>query len=377
MSMTIQSSVKDKILATSSETSKVENAPAEMLRDLDQQMEKRADDGKANVVTDALSRKERVKPRRVRAMAMTIQYGVRGMIEYEECSISRSEMDEAHAIKFGAGYAACVPFCGQDIVVSSKNILVNVVGIKVEFGYQSLSCDVSNGFGFVFVFCGVHFVHFDGQNDLMKLQLALKKLVSEKGALEILDVTKLSFTDALMFLIIPLAGGVTLLCAVVLHIVEDLVKRCDLRNFWSCLVMRISSLKCVDKAPYYPGFYGDHHDNPLLAKKTKSKLIIWDIWDEEEEYTFIDNYSNFQEEENDVSFLGVEEKLMPVYDTDIECIVEEMVTCGDGVVIYVDHVESLMIQYLSIDDFEEDINTKSHELMWFKKTLLSRLEEVR
>ncbi|GJR35010.1 hypothetical protein Tco_1210694 [Tanacetum coccineum] len=39
------SSVKDKILATSSETSKVENAPAEMLRDLDQQMEKRVDDG--------------------------------------------------------------------------------------------------------------------------------------------------------------------------------------------------------------------------------------------------------------------------------------------------------------------------------------------
>ncbi|GJX77303.1 hypothetical protein Tco_0324114 [Tanacetum coccineum] len=32
--------------------------------------------GKANVVTDALSRKERVKPRRVRAMAMSIQYGM-------------------------------------------------------------------------------------------------------------------------------------------------------------------------------------------------------------------------------------------------------------------------------------------------------------
>ncbi|GJZ60545.1 hypothetical protein Tco_0616361 [Tanacetum coccineum] len=63
-------------------------------------MEKRADDGctlwirlyskyeyeicyhpgRANVVIDALRRKERVKPRRVRAMAMTIQYGVRGMI---------------------------------------------------------------------------------------------------------------------------------------------------------------------------------------------------------------------------------------------------------------------------------------------------------
>ncbi|GKD09196.1 hypothetical protein Tco_1188881 [Tanacetum coccineum] len=47
MFMTIQSNVKDKILATPSETSKVENAPAEMLRDLDQQMEKRADDAQS------------------------------------------------------------------------------------------------------------------------------------------------------------------------------------------------------------------------------------------------------------------------------------------------------------------------------------------
>ncbi|GJS88674.1 hypothetical protein Tco_0771310 [Tanacetum coccineum] len=42
-----KSNVKDKILATPSETSKVENAPAEMLRDLDQQMEKRADDAQS------------------------------------------------------------------------------------------------------------------------------------------------------------------------------------------------------------------------------------------------------------------------------------------------------------------------------------------
>ncbi|GKA15861.1 hypothetical protein Tco_0695608 [Tanacetum coccineum] len=39
MSMTIQPGVKDKILATSSETPRVENAPAEMLCDMDQQME--------------------------------------------------------------------------------------------------------------------------------------------------------------------------------------------------------------------------------------------------------------------------------------------------------------------------------------------------
>ncbi|GJT43198.1 putative nucleotidyltransferase, ribonuclease H [Tanacetum coccineum] len=36
--------------------------------------------GKANVVADALSRKERVKPQRVRAMAVTIQSGVKGLI---------------------------------------------------------------------------------------------------------------------------------------------------------------------------------------------------------------------------------------------------------------------------------------------------------
>ncbi|GJX11607.1 hypothetical protein Tco_0201466 [Tanacetum coccineum] len=80
MCMTIHSSVKDKILDTSSETSKVKNTPAKMLRDLDQQMEKRADDGKAKVVTDELSRKERVKPRRVPLVG--------------------SEMDEAHALRY-------------------------------------------------------------------------------------------------------------------------------------------------------------------------------------------------------------------------------------------------------------------------------------
>ncbi|GJU33872.1 hypothetical protein Tco_1182226 [Tanacetum coccineum] len=47
--------------------------------------------GKANVVTDALSRKERVKPRRVRAMAMTIQYGVRGMILAAQSELFKQE----------------------------------------------------------------------------------------------------------------------------------------------------------------------------------------------------------------------------------------------------------------------------------------------
>ncbi|GKB88189.1 serine/threonine-protein kinase aurora-1 [Tanacetum coccineum] len=52
-----------------------------------------------------------------------------------------------------------------------------------------------------------------------------------------------------------------------------------------------------------------------------------DIGDKEEEYHFVNNYQNFQEEENNVSFLGVmlgvEEESMPVYDTDIEVFIEE------------------------------------------------------
>ncbi|GKC51329.1 hypothetical protein Tco_1074074 [Tanacetum coccineum] len=52
-------------------------------------------------------------------------------------------------------------------------------------------------------------------------------------------------------------------------------------------------------------------EQPDRPRTLFAEAIIWDIRDEEEEYPFVDNYQNFQEEANNVSFpnvvLGVEE----------------------------------------------------------------------
>ncbi|GJW73178.1 reverse transcriptase domain-containing protein [Tanacetum coccineum] len=57
----------------------------------DYECEIRYHPGKANVVADMLSRKERVKPRRVRAMAITIQLGLRGMILAAQSEVFKQE----------------------------------------------------------------------------------------------------------------------------------------------------------------------------------------------------------------------------------------------------------------------------------------------
>ncbi|GJW82725.1 putative nucleotidyltransferase, ribonuclease H [Tanacetum coccineum] len=57
----------------------------------DYECEIRYHPSKANMVADALSRKEQVKPRRVRAMAMTIQFGIRGMILAAQGEVFKQE----------------------------------------------------------------------------------------------------------------------------------------------------------------------------------------------------------------------------------------------------------------------------------------------
>ncbi|GJT24972.1 hypothetical protein Tco_0894909 [Tanacetum coccineum] len=90
--------------ATSVAKSLYRLAPLEM-QELSEQLQELKDKGKANVVIEALRGKEQVKPRRVRAMAMTIKYGVRGMILAAQSEAFKQEngmmrtvvIDEAHA----------------------------------------------------------------------------------------------------------------------------------------------------------------------------------------------------------------------------------------------------------------------------------------
>ncbi|GKA96172.1 uncharacterized mitochondrial protein-like protein, partial [Tanacetum coccineum] len=100
---------------------------------------------------------------------------------------------------------------------------------------------------------------------------------------------------------------------------------------------------------------------------------------------FVDSYPNFQEDENNVSFFGVVlgvKESMPVYDTNIEDVIEEKEGFVgkrrlDGkednikdVVVVANELCSSMTQTTLNVNFEENINTKSHELMSFGKIIL-------
>ncbi|GKB61268.1 hypothetical protein Tco_0917454 [Tanacetum coccineum] len=136
--------------------------------------------------------------------------------------------------------------------------------------------------------------------------------------------------------------------------------------------------------------------NPLLTKETESEPVIWDIGDEEEEYPFVNKYQSFQEE----PIVLVEEESCPVYDTDneeeesmleydtdIEDVIEEeenFVRKGGfggeednikDVVVVANDLCSSMIQTILSVDFEEDINTKSHELMSFEKSIIIKVSQ--
>nr|GEU85167.1 alpha/beta hydrolases superfamily protein [Tanacetum cinerariifolium] len=132
-----------------------------------------------------------------------------------------------------------------------------------------------------------------------------------------------------------------------------------------------------------------------MAKGPRVQALLYPfgcyIGDEEEEYPFVNKYLSFQEEpivlveEKSCLVYGTdneEEESMPVYDTDLEYVIEEEEGfVGKGgfggeednikdVVIVANDLCSSMIQTILSVDFEEDINKKSHELMSFGKSII-------
>nr|GEU86702.1 putative reverse transcriptase domain-containing protein [Tanacetum cinerariifolium] len=72
----------------------------------DYECEIRYHPGKANMMVDALSRNEQVKPRRVRAMAMTIQSGVKEMILAAQRDVRMVILNEAHKSRYSVHHGA-------------------------------------------------------------------------------------------------------------------------------------------------------------------------------------------------------------------------------------------------------------------------------
>ncbi|GJS98326.1 hypothetical protein Tco_1128270 [Tanacetum coccineum] len=123
-------------------------------------------------------------------------------------------------------------------------------------------------------------------------------------------------------------------------------------------------------------------DSPTEEAETESN---------EEEYPFVNKYLSFQEEsivlveeESCPAYVtnNEEEESMSVYDTDIEDVIEEeegFVRKGgfggeedniEDIVVVANDLCSLMIQTILSVDFKEDVNTKSHELMSFGKSII-------
>ncbi|GKA45614.1 hypothetical protein Tco_0738410 [Tanacetum coccineum] len=119
---------------------------------------------------------------------------------------------------------------------------------------------------------------------------------------------------------------------------------------------------------------------------------------EELEYPFFEGDGSSSDEWRDYGMAGddyegppifdddqYEEESMPVYDTDIEDVIEEeegfVGKRGFGeeedniedVVVVTNVFCSSIIQTTSNVDFEEDINTKSHELMSFGKSIIIKV----
>nr|GEU31183.1 hypothetical protein [Tanacetum cinerariifolium] len=162
--------------------------------------------------------------------------------------------------------------------------------------------------------------------------------------------------------------------------------------------VKIASLKQRIQELEFPQL---QQDSP--AEEAKTEFSVWDdgseddIGDEEVEYLFVNKNLIFQEEpivlvEEESCLVydtdNEEEESMPVYDIVIEDVIEEeegfVGKRGFGgeedniedVVVVANDLCSSMIQTILSVDFEEDINTKPHELMSFEKSIIIKGRSV-
>ncbi|GJU90924.1 hypothetical protein Tco_1303347 [Tanacetum coccineum] len=86
---------------------------------------------------------------------------------------------------------------------------------------------------------------------------------------------------------------------------------------------------------------------------------------------FVDNYPNFQEDKNNVSFsgvaLGLKEESMPVYDTDIEDVIDGEEDDMEDVVVVANDLCSSKIQTTVSVNFSKTIDSNHQELILLKK----------
>ncbi|GJV52737.1 hypothetical protein Tco_1448478, partial [Tanacetum coccineum] len=84
--------------------------------------------GKTNVVIDALRRKERVKPRRVRAMAMNIRYGVRGMMLATQSEAFKQENGMIRTVVMDKAHASSLRYLSENEIESPWILSLNFQG---------------------------------------------------------------------------------------------------------------------------------------------------------------------------------------------------------------------------------------------------------
>ncbi|GKC97397.1 hypothetical protein Tco_1167672 [Tanacetum coccineum] len=151
--------------------------------------------------------------------------------------------------------------------------------------------------------------------------------------------------------------------------------------------VKIASLKQRIQELEFPQLQQDS-----LAEEAETESNVWDDGskdDGSEDVNLFGEVNPGLEEESCPVYDtdNEEEESMPVYDTDIEDVIEEeegFIGKGgfggeedniEDVVVVANDLCSSMIQTILSVDFEEDINTKSHELMSFGKSIIIKVSQ--